>query len=252
MIDLKQIERGALSTQPYEWAFVGDLFAPQDAASLVASFPRDNFKTVYGYDAEKGFEYEARALVGMGADAASNSRDLSPAWRRLADDLLSNEYRAALSRLTGLDLNSLPMEVNVFHYGPGAWLGPHIDLKEKIATHVFYFNERWDEKDGGCLTVLRSSDASDAAASVAPVIGNSVVLMRSENSWHAVSPVARGCRQSRLSMTVTFYSHGSVSTMWPPDDATPLHHYDGANDAAARGAGLWRRLRAKVSSRLAP
>ncbi|HST50856.1 MAG TPA: hypothetical protein VLJ61_02515 [Pyrinomonadaceae bacterium] len=89
---------------------------------------------------------------------------------------------------------------------------------------------------------------SDAAASIAPVVGNSVVLVRSEKSWHAVSPVVKGCRRSRLSMTVTFYSPGAVSTMWPPGDATPLHRYDAADGAAARSASLWGRLRAKVSS----
>ena len=131
MIDLTRIERSTLSTEPYEWAFIGDLFAPQNAAALVESYPRACFKTVKGYDQEKGYEYEARALVPMGGEAASHADGLSPAWRRLADDLLSHDYRAALTRLTGRDLTPLQMEANIFHYGAGAWLGPHVDLKER-------------------------------------------------------------------------------------------------------------------------
>ncbi len=252
MIDLTRIEQSALSTRPYEWAFVGDLFAPAAAAELVASYPRDHFKTVKGYDGEKGYEYEARSLIAMGGAAASYAGGLGGAWRRLAADLSSPAYRAAMTRLTARDLDSLPMEVNVFHYGPGAWLGPHIDLKEKVVTHVFYFNERWDEADGGCLQILRSADMSDRAASVAPVVGNSAVLVRSEKSWHAVSPVAGGCRQSRLSMTVTFYSPGSISTMWPPGDTTPLHEYGATPDASAPNVAptLWKKLYARVASRL--
>lgn len=253
MIDLTRIEQSALSTEPYEWAFVDRLFAPRDAAELLATYPRDHFKTVKGYDGEKGYEYEARSLISMGGTAASHALRLSPAWRQLATDLSSPAYRAAMTRLTARDLSALPIEVNVFHYGPGAWLGPHVDLKEKIVTHVFYFNGRWDESDGGCLTILRSADMADAAAVVAPAAGNSVVLVRSEKSWHAVSPVAAGCGQSRLSMTVTFYSPGSISTMWPPGDQTPLHDYDGTTraEAAANDApALWKKLYAKVVSRL--
>lgn len=252
MIDFTQIEQGTLATEPYEWAFIGALFSPEHAAALVASFPRDNFKTVKGYDNEKGYEYEARALIGMGSDVPAHVGGLSLAWRLLACDLLSPAYKAALSRLVRRDLSSLPMEVNVFHYGPSAWLGPHVDLKDKLVTHVFYFNASWDEGDGGCLNVLRSSNMSDAAAIIAPIVGNSAVLVRSEKSWHAVSPVAGNCRHSRLSMTVTFYRPGSISTMWPPDDMTPLHSYNGTTGGKATSSspGLLTRLYTRVVSRL--
>jgi hypothetical protein len=243
MIDLSRIEGRSLETEPYRWAFVGKLFRPRDAAALAASYPRDHFKTVTGYDNEKGYSYEARALVSMGAHEASNADALSPSWRALAADLVSPAYRRALGRLTGCALDDVPVEVNVFHYGPGAWLGPHVDLKDKILTHVLYFNREWNEPDGGCLTILRSSSAIDAHATITPVVGNSAVLVRSETSWHAVSRVAAGCQRSRRSMTVTFYLPGSISTMWPPGDATPLHPYEaGAEEPPPRRWSRWRRF----------
>lgn len=249
MIDLTRFVPQSLSTQPYEWAFVDGLFDPRDAAELVASYPCDNYKTVRGYDGEKGYEYEARSLIGMGASAASHAEILSPVWRRLADALLSPAYRQAVARLTGCDLDSMTMEANIFHYGPGAWLGPHVDLKDKVVTHVFYFNETWDSEDGGCLKILRSSDMHDEAASITPVVGNSVVIVRSEKSWHAVSPVVKGCALSRRSLALTFYSPGSVSTMWPPGDRTPLHAYGAmAGETSAWGATP---LRTPLRSRLA-
>jgi SM-20-related protein len=165
----------------------------------------------------------------MGADVVSYPAELSDAWRRLAADLLSPAYRAAMSALIGFDLSQAPMEVNVFHYGPGGSLGPHRDLPEKIVTHVLYFNEAWNPTNGGCLRILRSVDSDDVAAEIPPLIGNSSVLVRSENSWHAVSLVAQGASSSRRSVTVTFYRPGAVSTMWPPGDATPLNWYDPAN-----------------------
>lgn len=225
MIDLARIVAQPLLVEPYKWALIDSIFSPADGSALAESFPSDHFKTVRGYDGEKGYEYEARALIGMGADAPSHSEYLSPKWQQLAAELLSPGYREAMSQLTGLDLSALPIEVNISHYPTRAWLGPHVDLPDKITTHVFYFNDHWNEQDGGCLTILRSSDESAVAVKIPPLTGSSVVLVRSDNSWHAVSRVGAGSRLSRRSMAVTFYRPGSVSTMWPPGDMTPLHNH---------------------------
>jgi SM-20-related protein len=225
MIRLAQIAQQALQTEPYGWAAVGDLFTQRDAAALAASFPCDHFKTVSGYGGEKDYEYEARELIAMGADTISYPEELSKAWLAVAHDLLSQAYRVAISLLSGCDVGAAPMEVNVFHYGPGACLGPHRDLEDKLVTHVLYFNGSWNGKDGGCLSILRSADPADVAAEIVPIVGNSAVLVRSEKSWHAVSRVVNGSLESRRSLTATFYRPGSVSTMWPPDDRTPLHCY---------------------------
>lgn len=244
MIDLTRLTPQTLSYEPYRWAFVDDLFSPADCEALVKTFPHDHFKTIEGYDGEKGYQYAARSLIGMGADIPSRAQFLSPAWQRLAEDLLSPAYREALSHLTGVDLADLPIEVNVFHYGRSAWLGPHVDLADKVMTHVFYFNEVWDENDGGCLTILRGNDMSQIVKVISPLVGNSVVVVRSDNSWHAVSPVREKCRSSRRSMTATFYRPGSPSTMWPADDLTPLHDYTGEHAAWRRFVRQsWRRIR---------
>ena len=249
MIQFARLDPKLLSTEPYKWAFIDGLFEPQDAAALAATFPHDNFKTVRGYDGEKGYAYEARSLIGMGEDAPSHVEYLSPSWRRLADDLLSPSYRAAMARLVGHELDLLLMEANVFHYGSGAWLGPHVDHKEKLLTHVLYFNETWDMNDGGCLTIMRSSDVASKVSQVAPVVGNSVTIVRSGKSWHAVSPVVTRCQHSRRSLTVGFHRPGSVSTLWPTGDKTLLHQYDGTtHDEPTNGMpGLMRRLRRRAT-----
>lgn len=228
MINFAEISRKKLLAQPFAWTEIKNLYTPTHAAALASSFPHDNFKTVEAYGGEKSYSYEARALIGMGSDSISNPEKLSKEWFALALDLLSSSYRDAMSTLTGLDLGATQMEVNVFHYGPGAHLGPHRDLPEKIATHVFYFNQEWRLEDGGCLAILNSSDATNVAAHILPIAGNSAAFIRSENSWHEVTRVRDGCNQSRRSMTVTFYPFTSVSSMWPPEDATQLHDYRGS------------------------
>jgi lipopolysaccharide transport system ATP-binding protein len=231
VIDLTRLDEQRLAIQPYEWAFVNNLYSKRDAKLLAASFPTDNFKTVKGYDGEKGYEYEARALIQMWATEPSHFNGLTDIWRRLANSLLSPEYRSAMTRLTGRALMDAPMEAYVCHYGPGAWLGPHLDLKDKIVTHVLYFNETWDLADGGCLQILNSQDITDVAATIPPCVGNSSLLVRSDKSWHSVSKVTDGVRRSRRSLNVIFYHQGAVSTMWPPGDNTPLHSYSGAEES---------------------
>jgi hypothetical protein len=117
MIDLTRIDSQVLSTDPYRWAFIGDLFPPSDAAALVEAYPEDSFKTLVGSDGEKGWEYEVRSLIHMGAAVPSDAKNLSREWQQLADDLLSQGYREAVGRLTEHDLSASPIEVNVFHYG---------------------------------------------------------------------------------------------------------------------------------------
>jgi SM-20-related protein len=242
VIQLPRIHSAKLRTDPFMWAAIDGLYSQQDAAELARSYPSDHFKSLQGHDTEKGWEYESRELVGMGAKEASFVEYLSPVWGQLAADLVSAEYRSAMSALTGLDLAAVPIEINVFHYGPGAWLGPHVDLTDKLVTHVLYFNKKWNACDGGCLQILRSQNAAEVAAEVNPTIGNSSVIVRSELSWHAVARVREGMRLSRRSVTVTFYRPGSISTMWPPGESPVLHdcHYrDG-------GSALFNRIRERL------
>ena len=256
MIDFQRIAEQRLQTEPYRWAVIDGLFSASDGAALAGSYPGDHFKRLFDYGGEKDYEYEVRALVDMPAHTVSRPDELSVAWRTLADDLRSPAYRAAMSGLIGVDLSEAPFEVNVFHYPPGGSMGAHPDLRDKIVTHVLYFNTSWHDADGGCLSILGSRDERDIVRTVSPIVGTSAVIVRSDNSWHAVSPVVKSCRLSRRSVTATFYREGSVSTMWPPGDATPLHTYDPpaiAEAAMAAGAAApaatapaakswWRRL----------
>lgn len=121
-------------------------------------------------------------------------------------------------------------------------MGEQPDHRDKIVTHVIYFNESWNDEDGGCLTILRSSDEQDVAMTVSPLVGNSAVLVRSDDSWHAVSHVAKRCRVSRRSLTATFCRPGCVSTVWPSWDRVLLHDYP------SRLQSLWGRLKGRVGA----
>ncbi|HEV1285238.1 MAG TPA: 2OG-Fe(II) oxygenase [Bryobacteraceae bacterium] len=226
MIRFEHIGTHRLETDPFRWAVIRDLFHPADAHALATTYPCDHFRLVAASGGEKDYRYEARPLIAMGANCISYADNLSDAWRALATDLLSPEYRAAVGTLTQCDLTQTPIEVNVFHYGAGGSLGPHRDLPEKLVTQVLYFNTSWNTANGGCLNILGSADPGDVVAEIPPISGTSSVLVRSENSWHAVSRVADDSGSSRRSVTVTFYRPGSLSSMWPAGDTTPLHSYE--------------------------
>ncbi|MCM2316457.1 MAG: 2OG-Fe(II) oxygenase [Thermoanaerobaculia bacterium] len=239
MLNLDRIAKAKLESTPFSWAQVGDLFSPGDAEALARTYPRDHFKTLTNRGGEKDYDYDARSLIRYGGDQVAYAEELSDSWRELAGELLSPEYRAAMSALTGVDLSTAPLEVNVCHYGPGASLGPHPDLSDKVVTHILYFNRDWRPTDGGCLQILASCNERDAVAEVLPTVGNSAVLVRSDNSWHAVSRVVGNCSESRKSVTVTFYRPGSDSSMWPLDDTTPLHRYEEARVGANASGSTW-------------
>jgi Rps23 Pro-64 3,4-dihydroxylase Tpa1-like proline 4-hydroxylase len=243
MLNISRIQETQLESVPYSWAVIDRLYSPKNAQELAATYPRDHFKTMIGYDDEKEWKYEVRSLTAMGADSPAFGEHLSPAWRQLAADLVSLEYRCAVSQLTGLDLLTAPIEANVFHYGAGSWQGPHKDLPAKRVTHVLYFNEQWREQDGGHLRILHSQEMNDVFTRVSPEIGNSAIFVRSNHSWHAVEPVVAGCTRTRRSVTVTFYHEGAVSTMWPPGEIPELHDYPAETPIPVNTAGWKRWLR---------
>jgi SM-20-related protein len=216
IIDINRITHSHLQTEPFRWAAIDGLFSAADSAALAATFPTDRFKRVADHFGEKKHDYLVRALIRMSEKSVSGKQGLSNVWRALADDFLSPAYRQSMSELIGVDLSDAEFEVNVFDYPPGGLHGAHTDHRDKIVTHVLYFNEAWDDANGGCLLILTSPSIEEIVTHVSPRVGNSAVLVRSDNSWHAVSGVSRTCQLSRRSLTATFYYPGHVSsTVWP-------------------------------------
>ena len=215
VLDLNAIRGAAIHDEPFRWGRQAGLFAPDDARLLADGFPTRGFWTIAGVEPGRHYRFIARSLIAMGADHPHGPRGLSDAWRAFALDLLSPEYRAAVSEAVGLDLRDAVMEANITQYGRGHELSPHLDLKEKLVTQIFYFNEDWEVEDGGCLAIMRDREAGSEAALIPPLLGTSAILVRSHRSWHRVTPVREGLNRARRSLNVIFHLPGSKSTMWP-------------------------------------
>ena len=87
MIDLSKLTAHRLQTEPFSWAQIGELYAPENARALAQTYPHDHFKTVSGYGGAKDYEYEARQLIAMGSHEVVNPQALSLQWRALAHSL---------------------------------------------------------------------------------------------------------------------------------------------------------------------
>jgi hypothetical protein len=179
--------------------------APGFAQALADSFPRHGFSADERATGDKPYRFRSRPIFPL--VAADDQPALPEPWRRLVHGLIDQRYRHALSKLTSVDLDDAAQELTLWRYDPGCWLAPHRDKPGKLVSHVIYFNRGWDESWGGALRLLRSPQIDDVAAEVAPRLGTSAVLVRSEDSWHAVAPVrASAPAVSRLSLTSIFYA----------------------------------------------
>ena len=53
MLNVNQIARGRLQTEPFEWGTIDGLYAPKDARALAETYPCDHFKAVSSQGGER-------------------------------------------------------------------------------------------------------------------------------------------------------------------------------------------------------
>jgi hypothetical protein len=200
-IDLAALRGGALTVDPWPHALLTSTFIDRDTTcALTDSFPNTGFTPVRQDTSVKQFVNEVRNDI--------YGPDLAQPWRALLRQVTTTGYRTALEELTGLDLSAGIVRAAFWRYGPECWLSPHPDDESKIVSHVMYFNADWPIDGGGRLLINRSNDMTDVQTCVVPVAGTSVVIVRTDASWHAVEPLAENCPRPRHSLTVVFHRPG--------------------------------------------
>jgi hypothetical protein len=146
---------------------------------------------------------------------------LADVWHRLAAELVTPEFRAAMGRMLGIDVRDCSIEADLFRFGPEDWMGPHRDLPAKLASLIVYLNDDgWDPVDGGCLRILRSRDEADAVSEVTPILGMGALIMRSRRSWHSVTRLRSHAPVDRISFQVILWRPEHGSSNWTVDQDT--------------------------------
>lgn len=211
IIDQQAIRGAPLRRTPYRYAVLAESFTdPVVTRRLGEEFPRQGFALTERTRAEPGqkryrtFDHQ---LVRHDRPYTAHLAALSPLWRRLVTELRGPGYRAALASLVPAPPDGLALEVRLTRYGPGCWIEPHTDRADKVVTQLFYFNTGWQPAWHGDFRVLNGPDIEDVAEQVRPARGTSLIMIRSDRSWHGVPPVSEDCPQDRLTLLVHLYHH---------------------------------------------
>ena len=197
------IRSARLESSPWQYAHIEPAIPTDLANDLAKCFDLVPMSRCEQLKTAKTYRFSMAKLT-------ADSPIVDGLWKRGLEVFDSQAYRAALRTLTSIELCDAEVTFNLWEYAENDWLSPHLDKVEKLVTQIIYLTQEWHEGAGGRLLILESNEPASAVRCIAPRFGASTILVRSESSWHAVEPVARGLTVRR-SLTVTYWSNRSVA-----------------------------------------
>ncbi len=207
ILDIDELQHFPLHRQPFQWGATHGLMRMEDALALEADFPSEGYivnERLHGSD--KTYRIAINTLLAPGDSETKAGVTLSPHWQRIVDELRSDRYRQTMSALSGINLDDALLEIVLNQYDRAYWLAPHTDKFPKLVTQLFYFGDHWDARWGGNLQILLSEQPDSVIYEVTPCTGASTIIVRSDNSWHAVTPVEAQAPTQRKSLQITFWA----------------------------------------------
>lgn len=195
--------RAFRTARPYPWVNPAGLLTPEGYRSLLEHLPtQEQFTPSFGKPRAHGQRSHDRFTLDYRDDLP-----VAEKWKDFIAELRSPTYRNFLGRLLGTRAFVLRFH---WHYTPrGCSISPHCDAKDKLGSHIFYFNteQDWDPSWGGQTLLL--DDGGRFPRTSAPhiedfdtilpsqSIGNaSLLFARGAKSWHAMRPLQ--CPEDRL------------------------------------------------------
>lgn len=166
-LDEAAIAAAELQRDPYDYAFVDQVIAPQYKADVLKDAPAIPFRGSY----------------------AVPHLDYGEKFGRVLDDLQSPRFRRLIETKFDIDLSSRPTTMVMMgnttgNYNEGY---AHPDSKHKLITVLVGFSREWPHERGR-LRVLRSDDRNDYAFEFPPVFGKMLMFRVSDRSWHGFLP----------------------------------------------------------------
>lgn len=206
MINYQSIKRAKLCNDPYQWALFEEIFDKKDQSQLTTGYPQDGFIPMsrnYGHD--KIYRINMKHILRIHDHQPLNIESYNHAWQELIRELMSPTYKKTIEEFAQLSLANHKLELVFWAYGPKCWISPHTDQAKKTLTHMLYFNEDWDTSWGGCLRILKDNNINSLVAEIKPLVTNSILLLQSHDSWHAVTPVKNQQGIVRKALQVVFW-----------------------------------------------
>lgn len=195
---LERLDARAFQQQhPYPWANPAGLLTEEGYAALRSSLPAaERFAQVFGKPRRHGQRPHDRLALEYAPDLA-----LSPHWQGFLGELQGPRYRQFMTRMLGTRAFGLRFH---WHYTPARCsVSPHCDAREKLGSHIFYFNgeDDWQADWGGQTLILDDGGRFDSRSAPAfedfdstiesLAMGNrSLLFCRRGNSWHGVREIS--------------------------------------------------------------
>ncbi|MEH2298160.1 MAG: 2OG-Fe(II) oxygenase [Nostoc sp.] len=228
MLNFQSILTTAMQKAQLYGALIKNLLSTEASLELAVSFPYEEFRLSEG----EGYGYSWGKMLATSEDISlmlksSDNRwrqrmeqgrltydlgHLSNVWQQLIEGLWTDSYRAAIAEMSGLELNNCVMDIGFRQYKLGQLHHPHTDEPNKVLTHLLFFNQQWSEDWGGCLRILKDSQPESAFQDILPLSDSSVVIVRSNNSWHMVTPLTCPVSECRLALRVAFFQNGRLTS----------------------------------------
>lgn len=189
-----------LFRDPWPHCYFTDALPTDTVREALQGFDEAELATVQETQRTKSYRMQTRRL-----DLRASMTPADSHWASLVSALNTSSYRDAVSRVSGVDLSTATLTVDLWRYAAGDWLAPHVDKPEKVVTQLFYFSRNWKQGDGGRLLILNRATSSQPDFAYDPISGASALLVRSDSSWHSVERM-QADNASRSSVAVTFWS----------------------------------------------
>ena len=122
--------------------------------------------------------------IDIPANFKPEDLEYGPSFKRLLEEVDSEEFQAAIENKFGVDLHNTTKTITVRKYSEMSDGNIHTDHPSKVMTVLIYFSKEWTQ-EGGKLRMLRSkTDIEDYAAEATPIGGTLLAFRRSNKSYH--------------------------------------------------------------------
>lgn len=203
-LDLNQFANSKVYGEPFRYAVIDDLLTETQASQLSSDFPDGGFyRSSRNFGSDKTYQVDNNILLVLSGENQECKESLPNVWRDFLTFLEGREYRLALSEMLEIDLSKCHLEITLKKYKKNDYISAHTDRSWVDATHLFFLNNHWESEWGGYLQLLTAE--KEAFLSLAPVFNRSVAFVRSDESWHEVTPVLHPTEQ-RLALQVALWN----------------------------------------------
>ncbi|GAA6619149.1 2OG-Fe(II) oxygenase family protein [Scytonema sp. NUACC26] len=230
VLNWNALQTAVVYDNPYRWILCKNLIAQEVQLELIKSYPSPTLSAELSQEnvslwtpiiATEEAITQLQKIHDMWRDRfekgqlTSSVQNLGEVWQKLIKDLWTPTYREIMEELSGLRLNNHAMTIQFrrnchtrYPYSDQtkAVYTPHLDGSPKNLTHLFFFHQEWSLDWGGYFRVLNDNQPESIFYEVPPLINYSLALVRSERSWHMVTPVSQNAPQLRLSLQIAFWN----------------------------------------------